>query len=413
MPNRSMYALLCLSLLTATSPSGAKDWPEFRGPGQQGHSDEVNLPLTWSETEHITWKTDLPGLGWSSPSIANGQLWLTTAVKPDAEKPAINLQALCLDPKSGQLLKSVDIFLLEDPGKIHSKNSHASPTPVIDGEMIYVHFGKHGTACLNAQGEIVWKTQLEYNHRHGPGGSPVIFENLLIIACDGIDTQYMIALDKATGKEVWKTMRVEGRMAYSTPTLAVVNGKPQLVTAGGEFISSYDPATGKELWRFRYPGGYSVVPRPLVADGIAYASSGYNDPIFYAVKMDGSGDVTDTHLVWKTEKNAPRNASPIIVGEELYMMSDNGVGTCLNAKTGKQIWQKRVGGDYSSSFLYADDKLYITSEGGLTTVLKPGKDYEVLAENQLPGRIFASPSPFDGAIFLRTETALYRIENPK
>jgi outer membrane protein assembly factor BamB len=202
-------------------------------------------------------------------------------------------------------------------------------------------------------------------------------------------------------------------MAYSTPTLIEFGGEPQLVTAGGEFISTYDPATGKELWRFRYPGGYSVVPRPVVSHGMAFASSGFNEAVFYGVKLGGSGDVTETHLAWKTAKNAPRNASPLIVGEELYLVSDNGVVTCHDVKTGKVHWQQRVGGDFSSSPLFADGRIYITSEGGLTTVFKPGRQFETLAENQMPGRVFASLAPYDGAIFLRNERALYRIENAK
>lgn len=399
-------ALVC-SLVSSAS---AGDWPEFRGPGQQGHSEETNLPLTWSETDNIAWKTDIPGLGWSSPAIVEATIWLTTAVKPNPTAPGVDLQAISLDAKSGKILQTVTIFHKEEPGSIHGKNSHASPTPVIEGGRIYVHFGKHGTACLNAQGEIVWKKELAYEHRHGPGGSPVLFKNLLIVACDGTDTQYVVALNKETGDEVWKTKRVEGRMAYSTPTLISFQGKPQLVTAGGEFFSAYDPTDGKELWRMRWPGGYSVVPRPVISEGLAFASSGYNDPVFYGVKLGGSGDVTETHIAWKTAKGAPRNASPIIIGPDVYMISDNGVASCLDLKTGEQHWQKRVGGDFSASPLFADGKLYITNEAGMTTVLKPGHEYEVLAENQLPGRIFASLSPYDGALFQRTEKGLYRIQ---
>lgn len=398
-------------LLVVTSLLHAGNWPEFRGPGQQGHSDETNLPLTWSETENIAWKVDLPGLGWSSPSIANGQLWLTTAVKP-SEDPAVTLKAICLEPKSGKILQTIDVFHKDDPGKIHGKNSHASPTPVIEGDRVYLHFGRHGTACLTTNGEIVWKTGLEYEHRHGPGGSPVIYNDLLILACDGTDQQYVVALDKGTGKEVWKTARVEGRMAYSTPILVEFEGKMQLVSSGGEHFAAYDPETGKELWRFRYPGGFSNVPRPVAAQGLAFASSGYNETTVSAIRLDGTGDVTETHLAWKV-KGPHRNSSPIIVGDDIYLMGDNGVASCLDLKTGEQHWQKRVGGDFSSSYLYADGKLYITNESGVTTVLKPGHEFEELAKNELPGRIFASPAPYDGAIFLRNETSLYRIENPK
>ncbi len=394
----------------ASSFALAENWPEFRGPGQQGVSAETNLPLTWSETENIAWKTDIPGLGWSSPSIVDGVIWLTTAVKPDESAPATDLIALALYAKSGEVLRQIKVFHKDDPGSIHGKNSHASPTPIIEGDKVYVHFGRHGTACLTSSGDIVWQTELQYEHRHGPGGSPVIYKNLLIVACDGTDTQYVVALDKTTGKEVWKTPRVEGRMAYSTPILVEFEGKPQLVSSGGEFFAAYNPDDGTELWRFRYPGGFSNVPRPVAVAGLAFASSGYNDTTFSAIKLDGSGDVTETHLAWKV-KGPHRNSSPLILGDNLYIVSDNGVASCLDVKTGEPHWQKRVGGDFSASLLAADGKIYLTNESGVTTVIKPGHEYEVLAENPLPGRIFASLTPYDGALFQRTEKALYRIQN--
>ena len=206
-----------VGLLLFAAQVFAGDWPEFRGPGQQGHSDEQNLPLTWSETDHIAWKTDIPGLGWSSPAIVGNSIWITTAIKPDPSSPAVDLAAICVDAKSGDILHQITVFHKDDPGSIHNKNSHASPTPVIEGDRIFVHFGAHGTACLNSSGDILWKTDLPYNHRHGPAGSPVIFKNLLIIACDGTDTQYITALDKRTGKEVWKKMRPKAAWPIRRP----------------------------------------------------------------------------------------------------------------------------------------------------------------------------------------------------
>jgi outer membrane protein assembly factor BamB len=358
-------------------PVCAGDWPEFRGPGQQGHSDEKNLPVTWSETENVAWKVDIPGLGWSSPSIVGNRIWITTALD---------------DGKSLKL-----IGLDRDSGKIHGKNSHASPSPTIEGDRIYLHFGRHGTACYTTQGEEVWKTQLAYEHRHGPSSSPVLFRDLVIINCDGTDTQYVVALNKHTGKEVWKKLRSEdkddpGRMAYSTPILIAVEGQPQLISSGGEWTIAYEPATGKEIWRFRYPKGY------------------YDNPVFYAVKLGGHGDITESHVAWKIAKGAPRNASPLIVGDEIYIVNDNGITSCLDAKTGEQHWQKRIGGDYSASPLYADGRIYLLNETGKTTVLAPGKEYEVLAENELPGRTLASISAAHGALFLRTDTSLYRLQ---
>jgi len=404
---RMMLAfLLCVTTLSAG------DWPEFRGPGQQGHSDEKNLPVTWSETENVTWKTTIPGLGWSSPSIVGNRVWITTAL--DDGK---SLKLLGLDADNGRIVTDVEVFTKDNPGKIHSKNSHASPSPTIEGDRIYLHFGRHGTACFTTAGDEVWKTQLEFEHRHGPAGSPVLFRDLVILNCDGTDTQFVVALNKHTGKEVWKKLRSEdkddpGRMAYSTPILIEVDGQPQLISSGGEWTIAYEPATGKELWRFRYPKGYSNVPRPVTGFGMTFVSSGYDNPVFYALKLGGKGDITETHVAWKLAKGAPRNASPILVGDEIYIVSDNGITTCLDAKSGEQHWQKRISGDYSASPLYADGRLYLLNEIGKTTVLAPGKEYNVLAENELPGRTLASISAAHGALFLRTDTALYRLQKP-
>ena len=326
MPTRSLLPSVIGILLAAATVSRAADWTEFRGPGQQGHSDEQGLPLTWSAEEHVVWKTDIAGLGWSSPAIAGGKIWLTTGVDDGR-----SLRVLRLDAASGALDQSIEVFAPAEPGSVHTKNSHASPTPVIDGERVFVHFGSHGTACLSRDGEILWKTKLDYNHRHGPAGSPVVVGDLLVIACDGTDIQFVAALDKTTGKEVWRQPRGEGRMAYSTPTLAAVDGKPIVVSCGGEFVIAYTPESGVERWRFRYPGGYSNVPRPITGFGLTFVSSGYDTPVFYALPLDGTGELGDDRVAWKTSKGVPRNASPRLVGDELYMVSDNGVISCLDA----------------------------------------------------------------------------------
>lgn len=386
----------------------AGDSPEFRGPGGEGHSDEKHLPLTWSPTENIRWKTDIEGLGWSTPSIVGSEVWLTTAL--DEGK---SLRVLCLDKDSGAIRHNVEVFTPEDPGPIHKKNSYASPSVLIEGNQRYVHFGKLGTACLDSKGNIVWKTELKYNHRHGPGGSPVIFGDLLIIACDGTDIQFVTALSKKTGKEVWKTTR-EGKMAYSTPLIIDVKGQKQLVSTGGEWAIGYAPATGKELWKFRYPGGYSNVPRPVFGEGLVFLCSGYDSPWIYAVRPDGEGDVTESHMAWKLDKGAPLNPSPLLVGSELYLVDDSGVATCLDAKTGKQHWKKRIGGNFTSSLLFAEGRIYLLDEAGKTYVIAPSKEaYEELAVNELPGRTQATIAAADESLFLRTDTSVYRIQNKK
>lgn len=398
---------VCLSVL-ATGVALGGDSPQFRGPGGEGHSVEKNLPLKWSETENIRWKAEIAGLGWSTPSIAGPQVWVTTAV--DAGK---SLRVVCLDKDTGKVAHDVEVFHRDEPGKIHSKNSYASPSVLIDGHRVYVHFGRLGTACLDRQAKLLWTTELNYAHKHGPAGSPIVVGDLLILNCDGTDVQFVTALNKHTGKEVWKTTR-DGAMAYSTPLLIEVEGKPQLVSAGGEWAMGYEPQSGKELWRFRYPEGYSNVPRPVYGQGLVFLCSGYNTPWLYAVKPNGSGDVTESHVVWKLDRGAPLNPSPLLIGEELYIVSDNGIATCLNAKTGKQYWQKRIGGNFSASPLYADGRIYLLDENGKTYVIAPSaEEYRELAVNEIPGRTLASIAAADGALFLRTDKALYRIQAGK
>jgi outer membrane protein assembly factor BamB len=423
-------------------PGGELLSPQFRGPGGEGHVAQTGLPLTWSETENIVWKTPLAGLGWSCAVIDGDQVWVTTAVelppkpaktdaaktdaaktdadktaaeketaKPaaDAKKPPIELRAICLDRNTGKIVHDVLVFTVDDPGSIHKKNSHASPTPVLEGDRVYVHFGKHGTACLKNDGTIVWKTQeLVYNHRHGPGGSPVIYKDVLMLSCDGTDVQYVVGLDKNTGKIRWKESR-EGRMAYSTPLLVEVDGQVQLVSTGGDAVIAYEPETGKEIWRCKYDG-YSLVPRPVVAHGLAFICTGYDLPSLYAVRLGGKGDVTETHVAWKLKKAVPHNPSPLVVGDELYIVSDKGILTALNAKTGEEVWQERIGGNYSASPIFADGRIYILDEEGKCLVIAPGKEFKELAVNQLEGRTLAGLSVAGKSIFLRTDTHLYRIE---
>ncbi|MBC8116983.1 MAG: PQQ-binding-like beta-propeller repeat protein [Candidatus Saccharimonas sp.] len=397
-----------LSWFVLVSVASAGDSPQFRGPGGEGHSSEKNLPLRWSETENVRWKAEIEGLGWSTPSIAGSQVWITTAT--DEGK---SLRAICLDKNSGTVVHDVEVFHRDEPGKIHSKNSYASPSVLIDGERLYVHFGKLGTACLDRNAQVIWTTEFNYNHRHGPAGSPIVVGDLLILSCDGTDVQYVTALNKLTGKEVWKTSR-EGAMAYSTPLLIEVDGKPQVVSTGGEWAMGYEPQTGKELWRFQYPKGYSNVPRPVFGHGLVYVCSGYDKPWLYAVKPNGSGDVTESHMAWKLDRGAPLNPSPLLIGDELYIVSDNGIATCLNAKSGEQHWQQRIGGNFSASLLNADGRIYLLDEHGKTFVIAPTKEeYRELAVNELPGRSLASIAAADGALFLRTDKAVYRIQNSK
>lgn len=404
------YVTLFLALAYSSSFLSSQDWPQFRGPGGQGHSSVKNLPLRWSDdSENIRWKSEIKGLGWSSPSVRGEQIWLTTATDDGA-----SLWAICLDLDSGRTIHEVDVFQPENPGRVHTKNSYSSPTPVLHGDRVFVHFGNLGTACLSTDGKINWKTRMQYNHVHGPGGSPVVFEDLLILSCDGARDQFVVALDQATGRERWRTDRpanpASKKFAFSTPTLIEVDGETQIVSAGAGHVVSYDPASGRELWHVAYPEGYSVVPRPVFGHGLIFVSSGYDRPTIYAIRADGRGDVTDSHVVWTLDRGAPRNVSPLLVGDELYLVSDRGVATCVDAHTGKQHWQERLGGNFSASPLYAAGRIYFLNEAGVTTVIKPGTTYQELAKNEIDGRTLASLSPVEGALLLRTNTQLFRID---
>jgi len=415
-----LVALFCFSpLLALPATAAGQDWPQFRGPTGQGISTVRRAPLRWGEnSDNRTWKVPIEGLGWSSPSVQGDRIWLTTALNEGQ-----SLRAICLDLETGREIHNVEIFKRDEPGKVHSKNSHASPTPVIEGDRVYLHFGAYGTACITTDGEVVWRHGFKYNHRHGPGGSPVIFEDLLIINCDGTDVQFIAALNKNTGEEVWRTKRAhisEARlsgsdsapMGFSTPLLVEVDGVMQVVSTGGDHVAGYNARTGEEIWWSSYYG-YSLVPRPVVGHGMIYVCSGYNKPVLYAVRLGGTGDVTETHVEWTLERGAPHNPSPLIVGDEIYVVADRGIATCLDAKTGETHWQERLGGNFSASPLYAAGRIYFLNESGETTVIEPGTEYKELARNQVQGRTLASLTPLEGAMLLRTDSHLYRFDVSK
>ena len=393
-----MVLFLLLSLVLSS------DWPQFRGPNGQGHSDEQGLPLNWSETTNVRWKVAIPGKGWSSPVVQGDRIWLTTATEEGK-----SLRAISVDRNSGAILQNVEVFRLKSAKLANSKNSFASPTAVIDGDRIYVHFGSYGTACITQSGEVVWKTRLEYdNGQHGTGGSPVLYKDLLIISCDGNDVQFVVALDKVTGKVKWKKTR-EGYQAYTTPLVVSGNGVDQVISPGAFRAVAYEPGSGKELWQVTYGEGFSNVPRPVYGDGLVYICTGFQQPSLLAVKLDGKGDVTKSKVVWKLDRGVPLTPSPLLIGNELYMVTDNGIATCVDAKTGKEYWRARVGGNHSASPIYADGRIYFLSEEGESVVIAPGQQLKHLATNHLEGRTLASMAIASGSIFVRSETHLYRI----
>ncbi len=391
MIRRFAFAFLMTSLQ-------AEDWPQFRGPGGQGHSAEKNLPLQWSETSNIAWKTAIPGRGWSSPSASNGTIWLTAEVDT-------GLHLYSLESKSGKILKDITVFPPRSLGTQHAKNTHASPTPILEDGRVYVHFGSHGTAAVNTDGLILWKTTMDYEPMHGTGGSPVIFKDLLIFSCDGTDVQFVVALNKNTGKVKWKTSR-KTYMAFSTPLLIKVDGKDQVVSPGAYRTVSYDPNNGKELWSVSYGEGFSNVSRPVFGHGLVFLSSGFNRADLLAVKPGGE-------VVWKYGRSVSLTPSFLLVGDELYMISDNGIATCFDAKSGKVHWQQRLSGTFSASPTFADGRIYFQNEDGETVVIAPGKEFRKLATNQIDGQTLASMAVSDGQILLRSATHLYAIRTAK
>ena len=398
-----MRLLLLLALLV---PVALSDWPEFRGPTGQGVSEEKGLPLTWSETRNVRWKVPVPGRGWSSPAIQGEKIWLTTATQEGK-----SLRAISLDRRTGAVIKDIEVFRLKDIGQINSKNNEASPTPVLEGDRVYVHYGAYGTACLSTEGDIVWKTRLEYQHaQHGPGGSPVLYEDLLIVSCDGQETQFVVALDKLTGKARWRKFR-EGYQAYSTPLVIRQPAGDQVVSPGAFRAISYDPKTGKELWHVRYGEGFSNVPRPVFGNGLVYICTGFQQASLLALRIDGKGDVTKSHVVWSTNRGVPFTPSPLLLGDEIYLVSDNGIASCLDAKTGVERWRARIGGNHSASPIFADGRIYFLNEDGESVVVEPGKQLKVLATNTLDGQSLASMAVSDNSIFVRTVSHLYRLSN--
>ena len=403
-----MKVLLSIAfVLLGAGVAGAQDWPDFRGPDAQGHSSERGLPLEWSESKNITWKTPVPGLGWSSPVVANGKVWITTAV----EQKGISLRAIAFDVATGKEVVNVEVFKIPtDRRDINPKNSWASPTPVLDGDRVYVHFGADGTAALSSSGDILWKARFDYQSQHGAGGSPIVYGDLLIFNCDGSDVAFVIALDKHTGKTKWKTNRgVPADQAYTTPIVIRVGDRDQLISVGAFRARAYDPLTGKEIWRVRYDEGFSNVPRPVFAHGLVFIATGFQQPELLAVRPDGTGDVTKTHIAWTLKRGAPLTPSPLIVGDELYLVNDGGIASCIDARSGTVIWQQRLGGTYSASPVFADGRIYFLAEQGVTTVIAPGKDFRRLVTNPLDGGLLASMAISSGSLFLRTDSHLYRI----
>lgn len=408
--------------------AAAPDWPQFRGPRGDGLSTARNVPFTWSETNNLAWRITVPGRGRSSPVVLDGRIWLTLAVErgvvrqrigPDDMQTAehVSLEVVCLDGRTGKQLWRTPLFDVEKPDPVHWFNSWATPTPVIAAGKLYCDFGTFGTACLDAaNGKLVWKTQLPLDHQVGPGSSPVLYQNLLVLVRDGRDAQYVTALDKDSGKSVWRTERppIEAssgnlKKSFVTPLLVEAAGKQQLIAPGAHWVVSYDPANGQEYWRARHGKGFSIGSCPVFGAGVTYFSTGCMKPVLWAVRTDGTGEVTTTHANWTTMRQVPVMSSPLLLGELLFWTSDDGMANCASTRDGEAHWQERLNQQHLASPLLAEGRVYFFGKEGKTTVVKAGQTFEKLAENQLEGTVIATPAVVDGSIFLRTDTHLYRI----
>ncbi|MHB9007131.1 MAG: outer membrane protein assembly factor BamB family protein [Limisphaerales bacterium] len=431
-----MKRLLAVTVVLALGLARGDDetqWPEYRGPRGDGSTRSTGLPMQWSETENVRWKTPIHGRGWSSPVIWGDQVWMGTATEDGRE-----LSAIGVDRETGRVVHDLKLFEVEKPQFAHKFNTYASPTPAIEEGRVYVSFGSPGTACLDTQtGKVLWeRTDFVCNHYRGAGSSPILHGDLLLMNFDGSDRQYLVALDKRTGKTVWQKNRsidfqdldadgqpmIEGdlRKAYATCHVATIDGLPTLLSQGAKALYAYDPLTGEEFWRVEERQNHSASTRVVLGHGLIFAPTGFSSGQVLAVRPGRKGEVIDANaesapstqlqVVWKSKRGAPKKPSLQLVGDLLFGLEDGGVGTCWNAKTGEVHWNERIGGNYSASPIEAEGRIYWFSEEGKTAVIAASSEFQKLAENQLGDGFMASPAVSGKALFLRSRTHLYRIE---
>ncbi len=425
-----LLTTLSVSLLHA-------DWPQFRGPNGDGRSDAKGLPLTWSETENVKWKMPIHDKGWSSPVIWGDQIWITTATEDGKE-----LFVLTLDKASGKIIRDVKLFDATQPDLWKRFNSYASPTPVIEEGRVYVTFGEAGTACLDTKtGKVLWERRdLRCNHYRGAGSSPILHGDLLILHFDGANEQFIVAMNKLTGKDAWNVKRsvdykdigangkpaAEGdwRKAYGTPQIATIEGKPVLLSNGAKSHYGYDPLTGNEYWQVNHPF-HSTGARPIYGHGLIYFSAGFSKGHFYAIKppptsawkpgniLDVAKDDATTskpQIAWKLTKGVPETPSPILHEDLLLLVDNGGFASAVEAKTGNVLWSERVLKAVYGSPVFSEGRVYACDREGKGVVFAAAREFKLLGESKLDGTIEASPAISGKALYLRTKTHLYRIE---
>jgi len=411
------WKILLLILIMTGYLFANNNWPQFRGPNGDGHSNAKGTPVEWSETKNIKWKRPIHDLGWSTPVIWGDQIWLTSATV-DGHK----FFTVCVDFENGKIIHDILVFTEQNPQHINSLNSYATPSPVIEKGRVYVHYGTFGTACIDTKtGKILWQRRdLNCDHLQGPASSPIFYDNLLILHLEGTDVQFVAALDKTTGKTVWKKHRPRDiyndrvrplyKKAYSTPIIITVNGKKQLISEGAQATFAYVPETGEEIWRVIY-GFDSTISCPITGKGLVFVNTGWDTKKIglLAVRPDGTGDVTKSNVVWEYWDNVAGESSPIFLNGFIYMVSDRGHLTCLDAAKGEKVWMQKLQGNFGASPVHVDGFLYFCNKKGQTTVIKTGKAFNRVAVNQLDEGIWASPVVVGSTLVLRTKTHLYRI----
>jgi hypothetical protein len=391
--------------------AGQGFWPQYRGPKGDGVGNEsCDPPIAWSESKNIAWRTDIPGKAWSSPVVWGDKIWLTNATND-----GLSMSVMAVDRNTGKVLIDRVIFTNQETQKdYHQFNSYGSPTPVCDAQRVYVTFGAYGTAALNpSDGSIIWERRdLPCNHYRGAGASPILYGNLLIFSMDGFDVQYLVALDKDTGNTVWKQDRAidygtndgDWKKAYSTPHVIEIDGKHQLISPAAKAVIAYNPANGKELWKVRYEEHSSAI-RPLFDGKHLFISSGFSKAKLLSISPVGTGDVTESNVRWQATRSIGCKPSPIFLGGNICSLEDRGVLTAMNPENGEVVWQKRLGGDFSSSPVVARNRIYCFDEQGKGHVVD--SQGEVLAENTLDAGCLASPAIVGNDLIVRTRTSLY------
>ena len=419
-------AIICALPLSALSKDvkNTSHWNQFRGPNGDGVSTSSNLPTEFSGTRNVRWRAAIHGLGWSSPVVWKNQVWITTAREDGSE-----LFAVCVNLETGKIMHDIKVLDVANPQNEWSDlNTHATPTPIIEEGRIYVHFGTYGTACLDTvTGKKLWERRdLNCDHRVRPASSPIMDNDLLFLTYDGVDQQFIAAVEKETGQTRWLRKRTyksgqeppkskpnDNRKSYATPTIIEHNGRRQLISPAAEATYSYDPSTGKELWFIRHGKGYgyNVTCRPIYSHGLVFTNSGISKNLF-AIDPSGSGDVTDTHIRWTTRRGVSNIPAPLVVGDNLYMIGDSGgMVSCLEAKTGKQIFQERLGGiqNHWVSPIYADGKIYFFSRDGVFSVIEASSEFKILSKNESDTVFVSMPAIVGDSMLIRSNTHLYRI----